>query len=250
MSLSNTETNAAVTLNNFELHLSNARGGGDHGWLKSKHSFSFANYYDPKHMGFSNLRVINEDRVSPGRGFGMHGHKNMEIFSYVLDGQLQHKDSMGNGEVIVPGDVQLMSAGSGVMHSEFNPSADNGVHFLQIWITPKENGGQPTYQQKKFDSSSKRGKLKLIISEDGQDNSLKIKQNAKVYAGLFDANESFKLKVDVARSQYVHLVKGQLRVNGVELNSGDALKIYGNNKELLFHDGKDAEVLVFDLDKH
>ncbi len=249
MGLANTETNAAVTLNNFELHHSNERGSGDHGWLKSKHSFSFANYYNPKQMGFSDLRVINEDRVSSGRGFGMHGHKNMEIFSYVLDGQLQHKDSMGNGEVIVPGDVQLMSAGTGVMHSEFNPSADNGVHFLQIWIMPKENGGQPSYQQKHFDNESKRGKLKLIISEDGQNGSLKIKQNAKVYSGLFDGKESAKLDVDVARSQYIHLVKGQLKVNGVELNGGDALKIYGNNKELFFHDGIDSEVLVFDLER-
>jgi redox-sensitive bicupin YhaK (pirin superfamily) len=250
MGLQNTETNAAVTLNNFELHRSEERGSGDHGWLKSKHSFSFANYYNPKHMGFSDLRVINEDRVSSGRGFGMHGHKNMEIFSYVLEGQLQHKDSMGNGEVIIPGDVQLMSAGTGVMHSEFNPSPDNGVHFLQIWIMPKENGGQPSYQQKNFDNTSKRGNLKLIISEAGENGSLKVKQNAKVYAGLFDGEESAKLEVDVARSQYIHLVKGQLKVNGIELNGGDALKIYGNNKELFFHDGKDAEVLVFDLNKH
>jgi hypothetical protein len=201
-------------------------------------------------MGFSNLRVINEDTVSPSRGFGMHGHKNMEIFSYVLEGQLQHKDSMGNGEVIVPGDVQLMSAGSGVMHSEFNPSTDNGVHFLQIWITPKENGGSASYQQKHFDNASKRGNLKLIISEDGRGDSLKIKQNVKVYAGLFDGNETAKLEVDVFRSQYIHLVKGQLKINGVELNGGDALKIYGNNKELFFHEGKNAEVLVFDLEKH
>lgn len=250
MSLSNTETNAAVTLNNFEFHASNARGGGDHGWLKSKHSFSFANYYNPKQMGFSNLLVINEDRVDPSRGFGMHSHKNMEIFSYVLDGSLQHKDSMGNGEIIVPGDVQLMSAGTGVMHSEFNPSDNDGVHFLQIWISSNENGGKPTYQQKHFDNAGKRGNLKLIISENGQEDSLRIRQNAKVYAGLFDGNESFKLPVDVARSQYVHLVKGQLKVNGIELNTGDALKIYGNNKELLFYDGKDAEVLVFDLEKH
>jgi redox-sensitive bicupin YhaK (pirin superfamily) len=236
-------------LNNYELHTSDARGDANHGWLKSKHSFSFANYYDPKHMGFSDLRVINEDRVASGRGFGMHGHKNMEIFSYVLDGQLQHKDSMGNGEVIVPGDVQLMSAGTGVMHSEFNPSSDNGVHFLQIWIIPKENGGTPSYQQKHFDNESKRGQLRLIISENGEGGSLKVKQNAKVYAGLFNDNETAILDVDVARSQYIHLVKGKLKVNGIELNGGDALKIYGNNKTLVFHDGEDAEIIVFDLNR-
>lgn len=236
-------------LNNYELYAANERGDAHHGWLKSKHSFSFGSYYNPQNMGFSDLRVINEDNVEANKGFGSHPHKSMEIFSYVIDGQLQHKDSMGNGTVIIPGDVQLMSAGSGVVHSEFNPS-DKSVHFLQIWIIPESEGGTPRYQQKHFDAASKQGKLRLIISSTGENESLKVKQNAAVYAGLFNGDECAVLSVQLHRSQYIHLVKGQLSVNGIVLHAGDALKVYGNNSELVLHDGIDAEVLVFDLNKH
>lgn len=243
------------SLQNYEILKSNERGFADHGWLKSKHSFSFSSYYNPRQLGFSTLLVINEDKVASNRGFGTHPHKNMEIFSYVLSGSLAHKDSMNNGTIIKPGDVQLMSAGTGVLHSEFNPSLNEEVHFLQIWISPNVQGSQPSYQQRNFPSELKKGKLKLIISPTGEKDSLIIKQNAKVYAGMFDGNEKDYIKQDLSRSYYVHVVKGKIDINDVSLEAGDAIKIHSylldsdkeENLEILFHNGKNAEILVFDL---
>ncbi len=232
---------------------SSDRGHADHGWLKSQHSFSFADYHDPRHMGFGNLRVINEDRIAPGTGFGTHGHRDMEIVSYVLSGELAHKDSMGNGEagaavsgVIKPGDVQRMSAGRGVRHSEFNHAPDATTHFLQIWIEPSELGIEAGYEQKHFDAESKRGTLRLIASPDGHDGSVTIHADAALYSGLFDADQSFKRALDPARKTYVHLVRGSLTVNGQALQAGDALRIE-HDAELTLEHGRDAEVLVFDL---
>jgi redox-sensitive bicupin YhaK (pirin superfamily) len=222
------------------------RGYADHGWLKSFHSFSFAGYYDEKHMGFGNLRVINEDRIAAGTGFGTHGHRDMEIISYVLDGELAHKDSMGNVEVIRPGEVQRMSAGKGVMHSEFN-HAKSTTHFLQIWIMPNVTGIAPGYESKVFDAGQKRGKLRLVASPDGAGGSVTIHANAKLYAGLFDGTEQANLKLDPARKTYVHLVRGELQVNGEKLATGDAAKLEGVDM-LKLAGGKDAEVLVFDLE--
>jgi redox-sensitive bicupin YhaK (pirin superfamily) len=229
-----------------EIRKSQDRGQADHGWLKSAHSFSFADYFDEEHVEFGALRVINEDRVVPGAGFGTHPHRDMEIVSYVLSGQLAHRDSMGTGSIIRPGDVQRMSAGSGVFHSEHNPSAKEGVHFLQIWILPNQFGVPPSYEQKHFDASEKRGKLRLIVSGDGAEGSVTIHQNARLYAGLFDGDESAALTVAPGRRIYVHLVRGELVANGTRLTAGDALKITGVNT-LDLTAGKDAEVLVFDL---
>jgi quercetin 2,3-dioxygenase len=235
------------------LRRSRDRGHADHGWLKSQHSFSFADYYDPAHMGVGNLRVINEDRIAPGTGFGTHGHRDMEIISYVLEGALAHADSMGNGAaggqhdgVIEPGDVQRMSAGTGVRHSEFNHSKDGTTHFLQIWILPDRAGIQPGYEQKHFDPAAKRGRLALIASPDGAEGSVTIHADARVYAGLLDGAESVRRALDPVRPQYVHLVRGELVVNGQALGTGDALVLQGET-ELSLADGKDAEVLVFDL---
>ena len=229
------------------------RGYADHGWLKSHHSFSFAGYYDPAHMGWGNLRVINEDRVAPGTGFGTHGHRDMEIVSYVLDGELAHQDSMGNGApggahsgVIRPGDVQRMSAGTGVRHSEFNHAPDRTTHFLQIWILPDRAGIAPGYEQKRFEPESKRGTLRLVASADGADGSVTIHADARLYAGLFDGAEAFERAIDPARPHYVHLVRGKLTVNGQRLSGGDALTLKGESA-LTLADGEDAEVLVFDL---
>ena len=229
------------------------RGYADHGWLKSFHSFSFADYHDPRHMGFGNLRVINEDRIAPGTGFGTHGHRDMEIVSYVLSGELAHKDSMGNGErdaavsgVIRPGDVQRMSAGRGVMHSEFNHAPDDTTHFLQIWIEPAVRGIDPGYEQKHFDAASKRGMLRLIASPDGRDGSVTIHADASIYSGLFDAAEQLRRALDPARKTYVHVVRGGVTVNDRALHAGDALRLDGVN-ELVIEHGVDAEVLVFDL---
>jgi redox-sensitive bicupin YhaK (pirin superfamily) len=230
----------------FEVRRSDERGFADHGWLKSFHTFSFADYFDPKHVEFGALRVINEDRVEAGAGFGTHGHRDMEIISYVLSGELAHKDSMGNGSTIKPGDVQRMSAGRGVMHSEFNPSKSEGTHFLQIWIQPSERGITPSYEERRFDSSEKRGKLRLIVSPDRAEGSLLIHQDARVYAGLFDGAETATLEVGAHRRLYVHLARGALTVNGVELLAGDALKVSAETR-LELKAGKDAEVLVFDL---
>jgi redox-sensitive bicupin YhaK (pirin superfamily) len=230
----------------IELRKADQRGRGEHGWLSSRHTFSFANYYDPKQVGFSDLLVINDDRVAPARGFGKHPHRDMEIFSYVLEGALEHKDSMGTGSVIVPGDVQLMSAGTGVAHSEFNHSADEGVHFLQIWIAPNVKGAQPRYQQKNIADEEKRGKFRLILSPDGADDSLLLRQDTRVYAGRLDGAETAKVEVDADRYAYVHVARGSVKLNGVELGEGDGARIR-SERELSFSDGHDAEVLVFDL---
>jgi quercetin 2,3-dioxygenase len=228
------------------LRLSNERGYADHGWLKSYHSFSFADYFDPEHVQFGPLRVINEDRVAPGMGFGTHGHQDMEIISYVLDGALAHKDSIGNGSTIRPGDVQRMSAGRGVRHSEFNPSADAGVHFLQIWIVPNQRGIEPSYEEKRFSTEDKRGRLRLIASPDAAEGSVLIHQDARVYAGLFDDDERAHLEAQAGRGIYVHVARGQLTANGQALKAGDALMIT-DTKALVLESGKNAEVLVFDL---
>ena len=230
----------------LQVRKSQERGYADHGWLKSFHSFSFAGYYDPAHMGFGNLRVINEDRVAAGAGFGTHGHKDMEIISYVLSGELAHKDSIGNVKSIPPGDVQRMSAGSGVMHSEFNHKADQTTHFLQIWIEPNERGVQPDYEQKAFADADKRGKLRLVASPDGAEGSVSMHADARLYAGLLNGSESAELALDPARKGYVHLVRGELEVNGQKLQTGDAAMLQGES-QLKLAGGKDAEVLVFDL---
>jgi redox-sensitive bicupin YhaK (pirin superfamily) len=228
------------------LRKSQERGYADHGWLKSYHSFSFAGYYDEKHMGFGNLRVINEDRIAPGTGFGTHGHRDMEIISYVLQGNLAHKDSMGNVKGIPPGDVQRMSAGTGVQHSEFNHAEGQTTHFLQIWIEPNVKGIAPGYEQKTFSADEKRGKLRLVASNDGAEGSVTVNADAKIYAGLLDGSESAALALNPARKTYVQLVSGSLAVNGKALAQGDAALLQSES-QLLLNDAKDAEVLVFDL---
>ena len=228
------------------LRKSQDRGFADHGWLKSFHSFSFAGYHDPKHMGFGNLRVINEDRIAPGTGFGTHGHRDMEIISYVLSGNLAHKDTMGNVKGIPPGDVQRMSAGNGVQHSEFNHAPNDTTHFLQIWIEPDVTGIPPSYEQKAFADAEKRGALRLVASRDGTQGSVTVHADASLYAGLFDGSESARLPLNPARKSYVHLVRGALEVNGQKLAAGDAALITGESQLELAH-GMDAEVLVFDL---
>jgi quercetin 2,3-dioxygenase len=229
-----------------EIRRSNERGYADHGWLKSFHTFSFADYFDPEHVQVGPLRVINEDRVQAGQGFGTHGHRDMEIISYVLDGELAHKDSMGNGSTIRPGDVQRMSAGSGVRHSEFNPSSSNPVHFLQIWIQPNAQGIAPSYEEKRFSVQEKRGRLRIIASPDQADGSVLIHQDARVYAGLFDGDESATLNVEPGRTLYVHVARGAVTANGIALNSGDAVTLNDAGK-LDLQKGQQAEVLVFDL---
>jgi len=228
------------------LRKSNQRGLADHGWLKSLHSFSFAGYYDPQYMGWGNLRVINEDRIAPATGFGTHGHRDMEIISYVLSGELAHKDTLGNVRAIPPGDVQRMSAGTGVQHSEFNHAPNDHTHFLQIWIEPKELGVAPGYEQKTFAETTKRGQLRLVASNDGAGDSVRLNADAALYAGLFDGSETASLDLDSERKAYVHLIRGQLRVNGHDLKGGDALMLQGES-QLQLSDGQDAEVLVFDL---
>ena len=238
----------------FTVRKSSDRGYADHGWLKSFHSFSFADYHDPAHMGVGNLRVINEDRIAAGTGFGTHGHRDMEIVSYVLAGAIAHKDSMGNGSgannkpdgVIRPGDVQRMSAGTGVMHSEFNHAKDQATHFLQIWITPDRRGIAPSYEQKHFDATAKRGRLVLVASNDGRDGSVTIHADASLRAGLFDKDEREELTLDPSRIAYVHVVRGSLRVNDHQLQAGDAARIEAESR-LVLEGGQDAEVLVFDL---
>ena len=222
------------------------RGYADHGWLRSFHSFAFADYYDPEHVEFGALRVINEDRVQPGQGFGTHSHRDMEIISYVLDGGLAHKDSMGNGSVIRPGDVQRMSAGTGVSHSEFNASDRDPVHFLQIWIEPNVRGAKPSYEEKRFDEASKRGQLRLIASPDGREGSVTIHQDAYLYAALIDGAETAQHSPKPGRRTYVHVVRGKVTVNGNPLSHGDALKLSGEQVVRL-EQGRDAEVLLFDL---
>ena len=228
------------------LRKSEDRGHADHGWLKSHHSFSFADYVDTAHMGFGNLRVINEDRVAPGAGFGKHGHRDMEIISYVLEGALAHEDNMGNGSSIVPGDVQRMSAGKGVLHSEYNHSKDGVTHFLQIWIEPNVTGIRPSYEQKHFDAASKRGRLRLIASSDAREGSVLIHQDASVYAALLDGAERVSHKLAPARKAYVHVARGKVTVNGQSLQAGDALKASGV-AEIVIEKGEQAEVILFDL---
>jgi hypothetical protein len=222
------------------------RGHADHGWLKSHHSFSFADYFDPAHMGWGNLRVINDDLIAPGGGFGTHGHRDMEIVTYVTTGALAHKDSMGNGTVIPPGDVQRMSAGSGVRHSEFNHAPDQATHLFQIWIEPREKGIAPGYEQKRFADAEKRGRLRLIASSDGADGSVTIHADAALYAGLFDGDEAATLPLNPARKAYVHVARGTLAVNGQKLHKGDAA-LLADEPSLTLSQGHDAEVLVFDL---
>ena len=222
------------------------RGYADHGWLKSFHSFSFAGYYDPAHMGWGNLRVINEDRIAPGTGFGTHGHRDMEIISYVMAGNLAHKDSMGNVKGIPPGDVQRMSAGSGVMHSEFNHAPNDTTHFFQIWIEPNVTGIAPSYDQKTFAAADKRRTLKLVASPDGADGSVLIHADAKLYSGLLDGADAVTLPLDVARKGYVQVLRGTVSVNGTALQTGDAALLSGEHA-FVINEAHDAEVLVFDL---
>ena len=225
---------------------SNDRGLADHGWLKSRHSFSFADYHDSRHMGWGNLRVINEDRIAPGTGFGTHGHRDMEIISYVLSGNLAHKDSMGNVKGIPPGDVQRMSAGSGVRHSEFNHAEGETTHFLQIWIEPNEIGVPPSYEQVSVPDDLKRGRLRLVASPEGGEGVVSLHADARLYAGLFDGAEEAEVKINADRKAYVHLIRGELTVNGQALKEGDAALIKDESLIQLSH-GKNAEVLVFDL---
>ena len=222
------------------------RGYADHGWLQSRFSFSFAEYHDPAHIHFGPLRVINDDYIAPGQGFGTHGHKDMEIVTYVLEGAVAHKDSLGNAGNIVPGEVQRMSAGRGIMHSEFNPNAGQRTHLLQIWIIPDRTGGSASYEQKAYDASEKRGKLRLVASPDGAEGSVTIQQNARMYAGLFDGGESTTHTLAAGRLAYVHVARGAVTVNGIALNEGDAVKIE-NESSVRIDKGSEAEVLLFDL---
>jgi redox-sensitive bicupin YhaK (pirin superfamily) len=222
------------------------RGHANHGWLDSFHSFSFADYYDADYMGYGPLRVINEDRVQPGMGFGTHGHRDMEIVSYVLDGQLSHQDNMGNGSIITPGDVQRMSAGRGVMHSEFNPSGSEGVHFLQIWIEPSERGIPASYEQNRVDADAKRGRLALIAGPAGSGAAVTIHQDARIFATLLDGAETVTQPIAAGRRAYVHVARGSVKVNGVALVAGDAARIE-NEAQVTLGEGVGAEVLVFDL---
>lgn len=230
----------------LKLRKSEERGYADQGWLKSYHSFSFANYHDPNHMGWGNLRVINEDRIEPGTGFGKHSHRNMEIISYVLSGELAHHDSMGNIKGIPPGDVQRMSAGTGVTHSEFNNAKDQVTHFLQIWIEPNVQEILPSYEQKTIPLAEKKGRLRLVASPTGENGSVIIHADAKLYAGLLDENENASIKIDPQRKAYVHLIRGDITVNGQRITSGDAVLLERESEIQITH-AKKTEVLVFDL---
>ena len=230
----------------MELRRAAERGHANHGWLDSWHSFSFADYYDPRHIQFHALRVINDDTVEPGRGFGTHSHRDMEIVSYVLEGELAHKDSMGNGSVIRPGSVQRMSAGTGVQHSEFNPSPDERVHFLQIWFLPNISGIPPGYEEKVFADAEKRGRLRLIASPDGADGSVTIHSDARMSAALINADESIEETLSTDRSYYIHIARGSASLNGTSLAAGDAAMLTGE-KNLVLDQGRAAEVLVFEL---
>tara|TARA_R110001606_G_scaffold399310_1_gene584769 strand:+ start:99599 stop:100300 length:702 start_codon:yes stop_codon:yes gene_type:complete len=228
------------------LHKNSQRGTADHGWLQSNHSFSFGSYYNPDEMGFGPLRVINEDRVQPKKGFGEHGHDNMEIISYVLSGSLEHKDSMGNGSVIRYGDVQRMSAGTGVRHSEFNHSENERVHFLQIWIQPNVQNIEPSYEEKHFNAESKKGILRLIASADGREGSVVVHQDVSVYASIMNGEDRIKQILLPSRTAYLHLIRGQITVNGLQLAAGDSLKV-ANESELTIDNAANAEFLLFDL---
>ena len=233
----------------IELRKADHRGLADHGWLKSRHTFSFGHYHDPKQQGFSDLLVINDDRVAPEQGFGTHPHRDMEIISYVLEGALAHRDSMGTGSVIRPGDVQVMSAGTGVRHSEFNPSASEPVHFLQIWLVPSVRGAVPRYQQVHFSAAEKRGRLRLIVSPESAEGSLSVHQDARVHAGLFDGPETATLQLKPDRYAYVHVARGSIEVNGERLGQGDGARIR-DERTLRFAKAEQAELLVFDLRPH
>jgi redox-sensitive bicupin YhaK (pirin superfamily) len=230
----------------LQVRKSHERGAANFGWLQSNHSFSFGSYYDPDHMGFGPLRVINEDRVESGAGFGTHGHRNMEIISYVLSGALEHKDSMGNGSVLRYGDVQRMSAGTGVLHSEYNPSDSERVHFLQIWIEPNVQDIAPSYEEKHFDRESKIGRLRLIASPDGRDGSVSVHQDARIYAALLDGDDKARHELASGRAAYVHVIRGKVTANGVALNTGDALKV-SEESVVTLSQAADAEILLFDL---
>jgi quercetin 2,3-dioxygenase len=222
------------------------RGHANHGWLDTWHTFSFADYYDPQEMGYGPLRVINDDQVAPGQGFGTHGHRDMEIITYVLAGALEHKDSMGNGSIIRPGNVQRMSAGTGVRHSEFNPSRDEGVHLLQIWIEPQFTGIRPSYEEKQFGTAEKKGQLRLIASPDGRDGSVTIHQDARVYASVLDGQDAVAHAVAPGRRAYVHVARGSVNANGTPLKAGDGIKAK-DVSTISLTDGRDAELLLFDL---
>ena len=230
----------------MQLRRAQDRGHADHGWLNSWHSFSFADYYDPEHVHFGALRVINEDRVRPGMGFGTHAHRDMEIVSYVLEGKLEHKDSLGTGSVIVPGDVQRMSAGTGVRHSEYNPSRDEAVHFLQIWIVPEKEGIEPSYEQKHIRAADKRGRLCLIASPDARDGSVLLHQDAAIHASVLDGDETVTHVLKPGRRAYVHMARGIAHVNGERLLAGDAAMITDEVK-ITIDRADSAEVLLFDL---
>ncbi len=230
----------------LKVRKSEDRGPAEHGWLSSRHSFSFADYRDPAHMGFGPLRVINEDRVQPGQGFGTHGHQDMEIITYVLDGALEHKDSLGTGSVIRYGDVQRMSAGTGVHHSEFNHSTEEPVHLLQIWILPEKQGIAPSYEEKHFNEESKRGRLRLIASNDGREGSLLVHQDVAVFASILDDQDRLEHALALGRIAYLHVIRGELSANGVALKGGDALKISDEN-EISIDNARDAEFLLFDM---
>ena len=230
----------------LEIRRGAERGRADHGWLKSFHTFSFADYYDPEWMGYGPLRVINDDRVAPAKGFGKHGPRDMEILTYILTGALEHRDSMGNGSVIRPGAVQRMSAGTGVTHSEFNPSATEEVHFLQIWLLPEALRLSPGYEQKHFTPADKRGRLRLIAAHDAEDRAVVIHQQARVYAGLLDGAERTELRVAAGRRAWLHVARGELSVDDVRLSAGDGARTPGP-AQLTLHGGAAAEVLVFDL---
>jgi len=223
-----------------------ARGQADHGWLQSAHSFSFANYYDPAHMQFETLRVINQDQVAAGAGFPMHAHKDAEIFSYVLEGALQHEDSLGNGSVVRAGGIQYMSAGEGVRHSEFNPSPDRPVRFYQIWLLPNRTGGSPHYDTMDLDPSQKDGKLKLFLSADGREGSMQMRADADIYAAMLTAKQVIETRLPVSHKAWVQLVKGTMRVNGLQLKEGDGLAIHQPGR-IAFSHGQEAEFLYFDL---
>ena len=233
----------------IEIRKAGERGVASHGWLNSRHTFSFGHYHDPRQLGFSDLLVINDDRVDPGMGFSTHPHRDMEIVSYVLEGALEHNDSMGTGSVIRPGDVQMMSAGTGVRHSEFNHSKSDPVHFLQIWIVPNVRGAAPRYQQVHFTEAEKRGRLRLIVSPEGIDGSLSVRQDARIHAGLFEGAEAATLDVGADRYVYVHVARGKVEVNGQRLGEGDGARVR-NERRLGFAKGDGAEVLVFDLRPH
>jgi len=228
------------------LRRSAERGRANHGWLDSRHTFSFADYHDPEHMGFRSLRVINEDRVQPRQGFGTHSHRDMEIISYVLEGELAHKDSMGTGSVIKPGDVQRMSAGKGVLHSEMNPSSDKPVHFFQIWLLPARRGITPSYEQKRFEDSERQGRLRLVASPDGREGSVSVNQDTDLYAGLFKTGEGARLELRPGRHAWVQVARGDVTLNGETLAAGDGAAV-SDERALDLTARSDAEVLVFDL---